>query len=81
MVDLVDLVDLCKGSGSAARKDPLEISLSWHFSVLMLALQGEDGRTKWRKDVIGRWKSLSTVDGVLPPCWKVMSRLYIHHVH
>lgn len=26
-------------------KDPLDISLSWHFSVLMLALQGETART------------------------------------
>ena len=26
------------------RKDPLDISLSWHFSVLMLALQGETAR-------------------------------------
>lgn len=29
-------------------KDPLDISLSWHFSVLMLALQGETARSACR---------------------------------
>ena len=39
------------------RKDPLDISLSWHFSVLMLALQGETARA-W--EIVRTWARRST---------------------